>query len=129
MPTALERKLVAALLVAGIAIVATALIACSHTKKDSTQYKASCAKRQSLSECNEYSAATLNERRAFLTKTCAVAGGDFHESACAKSEAEVGNCELAGERRHYYADGRMHYTPKAAQHMCSVIEGSWSSVH
>lgn len=126
MPTASEKKIAAAFVVACIALLMTAMVACSH-KKESTQYQASCDKRQSLSECIEYGAATLKERRGFVVKSCAVAGGEFHERGCKRSETEVGSCELSGERRHYYSDGRMRFTPGAAQHLCSVIEGSWSA--
>jgi hypothetical protein len=121
-----ETRLTIGFLLISSLLLLCAMVACSHPK-DAVQYRASCDKRETLSECNEYSAGTLAERREFLRKSCVTAGGHFAEGACPSPRAEVGRCELAGERRRYFADGRMQYTPEAAQHMCQVIEGSWSA--
>jgi hypothetical protein len=121
-----EKRITFAFLFACSLLLVSAMFACGK-KSDAIRYEASCDKRESLSECNEYSAATLAERREFLRKSCVTAGGRFADGACPSARAEAGRCELAGERRRYFSDGRMRYTPEAAQHMCQVIEGSWAS--
>jgi hypothetical protein len=121
----LEVRLTIGYLAATSLLLLCSMVACSRPT-DAVRYRASCDKRETLSECNEYGAGTLAERREFLRKSCVTAGGRFAEGACPSGRAEVGRCELAGERRRYFADGRMQYTPEAAEHMCHVIEGSWS---
>jgi hypothetical protein len=121
-----ERRITFAFFCTCLLLLGSAMIAC-RSKVDEVQYKASCDKRESLSECNEYSAGTLAERREFLRKSCVTTGGRFADGVCPADGAEVGRCELAGERRRYFSGGRMRYTPAAAQHLCQVIEGSWVS--
>jgi len=95
-------------------------------KPDADRFDASCSDASSLSQCTEYTAASMELLgREFYKSICELTAGAFSAAPCPRSDL-VGTCDDGeGGVTFYYSSGELKYTAESAKASCNLLEGTW----
>jgi hypothetical protein len=100
---------------------------CGRKAVHNDVFRASCDKREVLSQCIDYGDTALDGgRERSIRESCKVVEGVYSTTPCPRSASCVGTCELGGgEVRLFYNEGGTPFGAETAKKACSVGEGVW----